>query len=130
MRGEAREDRRISSNFLTGKNSSFASQVVLVGLILLTNVNGFIRLGTVGDLVALSLVAVGRFSGAQKVLHTALLVFFLQTVHRFLPTFLRDLPATTFLVPFVVSTLLILPFPTIRVRAGTGRIGVPILARV
>jgi hypothetical protein len=35
-------------------------------------------------------------------------------VHRFLPTFLLDLPATTFLVPFVVSTLLILPFPQAR----------------
>ena len=107
---------------LTAKNST-SSPLLLAAIILFINVNGFIRLGVYGDVIATALVVATFAFGAFEVLHAALLTLLLRVCPLFLPKALFDIPATPFLIPFLLSLVFILPFPKARATLSWARRG-------
>jgi membrane protease YdiL (CAAX protease family) len=100
--------------FNEGINASFASRMILSAIVVFMNMNGFLRFGIYGDVVALSFVVATVILGTYDLFHAAILILLLFTNPWFLPNAVLNLPTIPFLFPFLVSLLIVLLIPKAR----------------
>ena len=84
----------------------------------LINLNGFVRLGICDDIAFALLVTLAVFLDCLDIFHALLLCLLLRTSSWWLPGWVFDLPAIGFLVPFLVSLLVVLIIPRARLSLG------------
>jgi uncharacterized protein len=102
--------------------TSNRQKIVLLAIVLLMNLSGIANLGTYGSALSALMLVITLYADVA-LFHVALLNFLFGVAPLVLPRAIFDLPATIFLVPFLLSIPLVLLVPRARFTLEWLRIG-------